>query len=122
MYALLIVLKDGSKVISAGGDKTARAFDLATGQNSQVAVHDAPIKSCRWIDSPGAGYLVTGSWDKTIKVVYPVFICYCLLTLETSTGICSPPIQLPPFLSPIGVIVSILFILFSSSPQQSDTL
>ncbi|GJJ08117.1 hypothetical protein Clacol_002325 [Clathrus columnatus] len=59
--------KDGLKVISVGGDKLARAFDLATGQSSQVGVHDAPIKSCRWVDAAGSGYLVTGSWDKTIK-------------------------------------------------------
>jgi len=59
--------KDGTKLISAGADKTARAYDIATGQATQVAAHDAPIRCCRWIDAPSGGYLVTGSWDKTVK-------------------------------------------------------
>lgn len=43
-------------------------FDVATGQSSQVAQHDAPIKVVGWVDAPSAGILATGSWDKTIKV------------------------------------------------------
>jgi mRNA export factor len=43
--------------------------DLATNPNAvhQVAVHGAPVKAVRWVDSPQGGFLVTGSWDKTIK-------------------------------------------------------
>ncbi|KAL8286993.1 hypothetical protein RQP46_003999 [Phenoliferia psychrophenolica] len=66
--------KDGSKVISGGADKAARVahdpfavFDMTTGQMSQVAQHDEPIKSVKWIDAQGQGLLATGSWDKTIK-------------------------------------------------------
>ena len=40
---------------------------MTTGQTSQVAVHDEPIKQVKWIDAPGGGLLATGSWDKTIK-------------------------------------------------------
>ncbi|CDZ97849.1 mRNA export protein (contains WD40 repeats) [Phaffia rhodozyma] len=59
---------DGSKVISCGADKAARMYDLATGQSSQVAAHDAPIRSCRYVpQANGSGFLVTGSWDKTLK-------------------------------------------------------
>jgi mRNA export factor len=43
-------------------------FDIATGQATQVAQHDAPIKVVKWVDTPQAGILATGSWDKTIKV------------------------------------------------------
>jgi len=43
-------------------------FDVVTGQATQVALHDAPIKVVRWVDTPNAGILATGSWDKTIKV------------------------------------------------------
>jgi hypothetical protein len=47
-------------------------FDLATngnnGQAVQIGVHDAPIKSIRWIELPGGGILATGSWDKSIRV------------------------------------------------------
>jgi len=59
--------KDGARLFSAGADKVARAYDLATGQSSQVASHDAPVRCCRWVDAPSGGYLVTGSWDKTVK-------------------------------------------------------
>lgn len=47
-------------------------FDVTTGQSQQVAQHEAPIKVVKWIDAPGSsGFLVTGSWDKTIKVSRP---------------------------------------------------
>lgn len=58
--------KDGTKVISGGADKAARMFDVQTGQTTQVAAHDAPIKSVKWIDAQN-GILATGSWDKTLK-------------------------------------------------------
>lgn len=60
--------QDGSKVFSAGADKVVRAFDLSTGNSTLVATHDAPVRCCRWVDAPSGGYLVTGSWDKTVKV------------------------------------------------------
>lgn len=43
-------------------------FDVTTGQSQQIAQHDAPIKVVKWIESPQGGVLVTGSWDKTLKV------------------------------------------------------
>ncbi|GJJ13087.1 hypothetical protein Clacol_007337 [Clathrus columnatus] len=58
--------KDGTKVISGGADKAARMFDVQTGQTTQVAAHDGPIKSVKWIDAQN-GILATGSWDKTLK-------------------------------------------------------
>ncbi|KAJ7220118.1 WD40-repeat-containing domain protein [Mycena pura] len=59
--------QDGSKILSGGADNAGRMFDVATGQATQIAQHDAPIKAVRWIDSPQGGILATGSWDKTIK-------------------------------------------------------
>lgn len=59
--------KDGSKILSGGADNAGRMFDVTTGQSSQVAQHDAPIRVVRWIESPQGGVLATGSWDKTIK-------------------------------------------------------
>lgn len=60
---------DGTKVVSAGCDNAARLYDLQTQQPTQVAVHDAPIKSVRYVDIPGAGspMIATASWDKTLK-------------------------------------------------------
>lgn len=57
---------DGTSIISAGVDKAAHAYDLASGSSRQVAAHDAPIRSVRWLEQ--ASLLVTASWDKTIKV------------------------------------------------------
>ncbi|KAF8640220.1 hypothetical protein AX16_010117 [Volvariella volvacea WC 439] len=59
--------KEGNKVFSGGADNAGRMFDIVTGQATQVAQHDAPIKVVKWIDVPQAGILATGSWDKTIK-------------------------------------------------------
>ncbi|KAJ7284577.1 WD40-repeat-containing domain protein [Mycena rebaudengoi] len=59
--------QDGTKIFSGGADNAGRMFDVATGQATQIAQHDAPIKVVKWIDSPQSGILATGSWDKTIK-------------------------------------------------------
>ncbi|KAJ7573657.1 WD40-repeat-containing domain protein [Mycena floridula] len=58
--------KTGDKLFSGGADNAGRMFDIATGQMSQVAQHDAPIKTVRWVDTQ-SGLLATGSWDQTIK-------------------------------------------------------
>ncbi|KAJ3327560.1 hypothetical protein HDU76_011550, partial [Blyttiomyces sp. JEL0837] len=61
--------KDGMKLFSGGADKAGRMMDLMTGQTTQVAAHDAPIKGARFIDGMAgqSTMLVTGSWDKTVK-------------------------------------------------------
>ncbi|WFD06336.1 RNA export factor gle2 [Malassezia vespertilionis] len=58
---------EGTKVISGGADKMARCFDLNTNQTSVVAQHNDTIRCVRWMAALG-GALVTGSWDKTVKV------------------------------------------------------
>lgn len=60
--------QEGNKIFSGGADNAGRMFDVTTGQATQVAQHDAPIKVVKWIDAPQASILATGSWDKTIKV------------------------------------------------------
>ncbi|KAF7790186.1 hypothetical protein EIP86_001138 [Pleurotus ostreatoroseus] len=42
-------------------------LDMFTGQSVQVAQHSESVKAVRWVESPNGSYLVTGSWDKTIK-------------------------------------------------------
>jgi len=59
--------KDGSKLASGSADKTAKLFDLGSGQNQQVAAHDQPIKSVKFITVNGTEALATASWDKTLK-------------------------------------------------------
>ncbi|KAI8388118.1 WD40-repeat-containing domain protein [Radiomyces spectabilis] len=56
--------KDGTKLVSGGADKAGRMFDITTGQTTQVAQHDEPIKCAKFLDQ---GILATGSWDKTVK-------------------------------------------------------
>ncbi|KAG0015142.1 hypothetical protein BGZ81_011831 [Podila clonocystis] len=58
--------KDGTKLASGGADKIGKLFDVSTGQSTQVAQHEAPIREVRWVDGPNP-ILATGSWDKTIK-------------------------------------------------------
>ncbi|KAK9451560.1 WD40-repeat-containing domain protein [Limtongia smithiae] len=60
---------DGTKVVSAGSDRAGRLFDLQTGQSSQIAAHDATIRSIRFVDVGNSSQpiVVTGSWDKTLK-------------------------------------------------------
>ena len=60
---------DGNQVVGAGADKTARIVDLASGNTTArtVAVHEQPIKGCKFISVNGTTMLVTGSWDRTVK-------------------------------------------------------
>ena len=43
-------------------------YDVQSGQSTQIAKHDAPIRVIKYVDTPSGGIVVTGSWDKTIKV------------------------------------------------------
>lgn len=57
-------------MIGAGLDQKAMLQDLNGGGLAvQVAAHEAPIKSVRFFDAPGAGapMIATASWDKTIR-------------------------------------------------------
>lgn len=56
---------DGSKIYFGGCNNQAKCWDLVQNKAVQVAAHQAPIKSCIWIEELNA--LCTGSWDKTIK-------------------------------------------------------
>jgi WD40 repeat protein len=57
---------------SSGCDNAVQMYDVSTGQNQQVAAHDAPIKCIAYIDMPNGsgqnGVLVTAGWDKKLKV------------------------------------------------------
>src|SRR5271163_2005731 len=59
--------KDGTKLASGSADKTAKLFDLGSGQNQQVAAHDLPVKSVKFVNVNGTETLATASWDKTLK-------------------------------------------------------
>lgn len=73
-------------------------YDLATGQSAQVAQHAEPVKGIRWVDSPDGGYLVTGSWDKTMKVRPPrarqsivlQFIYWPAFSAVLGSAVCQP--------------------------------
>jgi len=43
-------------------------YDVQTGQATQIAKHDATIRVVKYVDTPSGGIVVTGSWDKTVKV------------------------------------------------------
>jgi len=65
----------------AGCDKTAKCWDLATNQSVQVAAHDAPIRTCHWIKASTYSCLMTGSWDKTLRVNITFLILFSELIL-----------------------------------------
>jgi mRNA export factor len=67
VYGFACATQDGSKILSGGADKAGRCFDVTTGQPTQVAAHNEPIRSVRWVEAEG-GLLATASWDKTVKV------------------------------------------------------
>ena len=59
-------------VAGCSTDKSAKIIDLNSGGKiaQQVAVHDQPIRTCKFIQQDHAGgnkMLVTGSWDRTVK-------------------------------------------------------
>lgn len=54
-------------MVGAGADKAARMLDLASMTPTQVAAHEQPIRSVRFVEVGGQQVLVTGSWDKTVK-------------------------------------------------------
>lgn len=52
----------------ASADKTVHYWDLGSNQKVQVAAHDAPVRTVHWIKTPTYSCIMTGSWDKTLKV------------------------------------------------------
>ena len=58
---------DGSRIVTASGDKTARIWDAASAK--EIAVlrgHDNPVTSAAF--SPDGSRIVTASWDKTARI------------------------------------------------------
>lgn len=68
----------------AGCDKTAKCWDLATNQSVQVAAHDAPIRTCHWIKASTYSCLMTGSWDKTLRVIFNFQFYFIFMLYFTS--------------------------------------
>lgn len=100
------VHQDGSKILSGGADNAGRMFDVTTGQASQVAQHDAPIRVVRWIESPQGSVLATGSWDKTVKVsrLLSLYLERSSCQHCRSTGTCVNQLLYLPYSSPSAAI------------------
>ncbi|KER19729.1 putative nucleoporin GLE2 [Opisthorchis viverrini] len=58
---------DGTKVFSVSADKSAHMWDLGSNAFTQVAAHDAPVKTVHFIAAPNYTCLMTGSWDKRLR-------------------------------------------------------
>uniref|UniRef100_A0A2S2QJG3 mRNA export factor n=1 Tax=Sipha flava TaxID=143950 RepID=A0A2S2QJG3_9HEMI len=58
----------GNHVFMASCNKQVHCWDLMSNQTVQVAAHDAPVKTCHWIKAQMYNCLMTGSWDKTLKI------------------------------------------------------
>ncbi|KAJ2794945.1 RNA export factor gle2, partial [Coemansia helicoidea] len=60
--------QDGSRVVSGGADKAGRMIDLGTGQTSQIAQHDGPIRCIKFVEAENSSpILATAGWDKMLK-------------------------------------------------------
>ena len=115
-------LQEGNKIFSGGADNAGRMFDVTTGQATQVAQHDAPIKVVKWVDAPQAGILATGSWDKTIKVRFDLcFLRLVRLNIRPSIGTCEHRPQLPLWLYQNDAIPSMCNILLWLLGQPNVT-
>ncbi|KAJ2430583.1 RNA export factor gle2, partial [Coemansia sp. RSA 2531] len=61
-------MTDGTKVASGGADKAGRMFDISTGQTTQIAQHDAPIRCIKFVEAENSSPIVaTAGWDKMLK-------------------------------------------------------
>ncbi|GAB5369285.1 hypothetical protein AAMO2058_001392000 [Amorphochlora amoebiformis] len=65
---VLSTCSSGSRVFSAGCDQKAIMWDIPTNTKTVVGKHDAPIKVVRHTRIEGTEMLVTGAWDKSVKV------------------------------------------------------
>lgn len=59
------VLDGGASVVSAGVDRELRHHDWATGADRCLGLHDGPVRAVEAL--PGGG-LVSGSWDRTLRL------------------------------------------------------
>ncbi|XP_015372167.1 PREDICTED: mRNA export factor-like [Diuraphis noxia] len=59
---------DGTKVFMASCNNHVECWDLEGNQTMHVATHDAPVKTCHWVQTPPYNCIMTSSWDKTLKV------------------------------------------------------
>jgi len=66
----LTVKQDGTKVVGVGADKNFRLLDLQAGGTTpqSLLAHDQPIKTCKFSTINGTPVLITGSWDRKVKM------------------------------------------------------
>ena len=75
---------DGSRIVTASYDKTAKIWNAITGQNlNTLKEHNEAIISARY--SPDGERITTASYDKTAKI-WDARTGVCLLTLKGHTG------------------------------------
>lgn len=57
--------EDGAHLFLGGCGKTVKLLNLTTNVATDIGAHDAPVKGLGW--AVEKQFLVTGSWDKTLK-------------------------------------------------------
>jgi mRNA export factor len=57
--------EDGAHLFLGGCGKTVKLLNLTTNVATDIGAHDAPVKGLGW--AAEKQFLVTGSWDKTLK-------------------------------------------------------
>eukprot|EP01083_Nonionella_stella_P132731 403551_1 len=58
----------GSQVIYGGCDNTVNVWDVATSAKQKIGMHDAPVKSVKYLSSDqGVQMVVSAGWDKKVR-------------------------------------------------------
>lgn len=59
---------DGATVLSGGCDCQVKSWQLGQAQGTAIGKHDAPVKAVFPVQLMMQPYVLTGSWDKTIRI------------------------------------------------------
>lgn len=60
--------EDGTKIYVGDCEGKILVWDLMTDKVTQVGSHEKGVRSCHLVAGSAASYLMTTSWDKTVKV------------------------------------------------------
>ncbi|KAH8409650.1 hypothetical protein KR222_004169, partial [Zaprionus bogoriensis] len=62
---------DCNRIYLATAGREVKQWDLQTQQTLLLGTHEAGVRCCHWIRTPHYCCLMTGSWDKTLKIWDP---------------------------------------------------
>ncbi|CAH1759327.1 4176_t:CDS:2 [Entrophospora sp. SA101] len=97
----------------SGADNAGRMFDVTTQSTVQVAQHDQPIKSIKYLDNNNV--VLTGGWDKMLKY-WDLRTSQCVMNVSLPERVFAMD-SLHPYLV-VGVYDKRVFLYNLNNPQQ----